>query len=70
MIFPMELDEVTKVILQRIIAHKKEWDDMKKKNEVVIQFIFIFSRFIWHVYISNSFRFTSHVCGVSRDGAY
>ncbi|KHF30630.1 hypothetical protein LR68_00581 [Anoxybacillus sp. BCO1] len=31
MIFPMELDEVTKVILQRIIAHKKEWDDMKKE---------------------------------------
>ena len=58
MIFPIDLDEVTKVILQRIIAHKKEWDDMKKRMKwsfiLFLLSLTLFGLYIYqHVVIPN-----------------
>ncbi|MCL6616376.1 MAG: YpbF family protein [Anoxybacillus ayderensis] len=64
MIFPMELDEVTKVILQRIIAHKEEWDDMKKRMKWSFS-LFLFSLALFGMYIYQTV-FVLHRTSVER----
>lgn len=50
MIFPLELDEVTKAILQRVVEHKKKWDDMKKRVKWSFS-LFLFSLTLFGLYI-------------------
>ncbi|MCX8001293.1 MAG: YpbF family protein [Anoxybacillus mongoliensis] len=50
MIFPIELDEVTEVILKRVMMHKKEWNDMKKRMQLSF-ILFLLSLALFGLYI-------------------
>ncbi|EMT47346.1 MULTISPECIES: YpbF family protein [Anoxybacillus] len=59
MIFPIDLDEVTKVILQRIIAHKKEWIDMEKRMKWAL-ILFLFSLILFGLYTYQTIFIPNH----------
>ncbi|NNU90400.1 MULTISPECIES: YpbF family protein [Anoxybacillus] len=59
MIFPIELDEVTKAILQRMITHKREWEDMKKRMKWSF-ILFLFSLALFGLYIYQTVVIPNH----------
>ncbi|CUA79528.1 YpbF family protein [Anoxybacillus suryakundensis] len=64
MIFPIELDEVTKAILKRVMTHKKEWNDMKKRMHLSF-ILFLLSLALFGLYIYQTFVI-SHRTSIER----
>ncbi|WP_461202627.1 DUF2663 family protein [Anoxybacillus sp. TBDG-1] len=64
MIFPIELDEVTKAILKRVMAHKKEWNDMKKRMQLSF-ILFLLSLALFGLYMYQTFVI-SHRTSIER----